>query len=214
MKPAIKSPSWMLLRLGLETQQHHATADADRIALMEVPAPAEYRAQLARIFGFEASVEAALAATLEPAVIRERAKAHWLRRDLVALGLSTPELDYLPRCSVRFTSEAQALGWLFVLERHTLLSGLIRRQLEHRFAAELSAGMTYLSAYGDAPGARFRSLCETLGDYATQQAAHPTLIVAGACEAFRAQRQWYLTPEREERIESVGFAPDRSSLTS
>ena len=213
---AVKPPSWMLLRLGLETQQHHAVADADRIALMEAASPADYRAHLARIHGFEAPVEQALTSILDAHIVRERTKAHWLRRDLHALGMTTADVDYVPQCTVRIASETQALGWLFVLERQTLLAGLIRRQLEHRFGAEVGDATSYLSAYGDSPGARFRSLCEVLDQYAAEQAVNPTLIVAGASEAFRCQRQWYVATasERDSHIEVAGFAADRSSLPS
>jgi len=194
----------MLLRLGLETQQHHAVADADRIAVMEASSPADYRAQLARILGFEAPVESALAHLLEAALLRERTKAHWLRRDLMALGLEAQAVECIPRYPARITSIAQALGWLFVIERHTLMSGLIRRQLEHRFDQLLCGATSYLAACGDTPGARFRSLCEALDEHGSQHATHPTLIVAAACEAFRAQRQWYApVQERETRVASV-----------
>jgi heme oxygenase len=206
----------MLIRLGLETQQHHAVADADRIALMEAPSPADYRSHLARIHGFEASVEFALGQLLDPALLRDRCKAHWLRRDLLALGMHPEAIDCLPHHTVRLTSVTQALGWLFVIERHILVSGLIRRQLEHRFGGAVADATSYLAAYADTPGARFRSLCSALDEHAGHHATFPTLIVAAASEAFRAQRLWYLAAasERETRIESVGFAADRSSLPS
>ena len=202
MTSATRPPSWMLIRLGLETQQHHAVADADRIALMEAPSPLAYRANLAHIFGFEAPIETALAHVLDATVLRDRVKAHWLRRDLAALGLSPSEIECLPHHPVRFTSVAQALGWLFVIERHALLSGLIRRELEHRLGGAIGDATSYLAAYGDAPGARFRSLCAALDIYAAQHASYPTLIVAAASEAFRAQRQWYLATNRERETES------------
>jgi heme oxygenase len=203
----------MLLRLGFETQQHHAVADADRIALMEVRSCGEYRTRLARTYGFEAPVETALATLLDAALVREHAKAHCLRHDLQTLGLTAEDIVMLPQYATRITSVAQALGWMFVIERHTLVSGLIRRQLAHRFGAALQDAASYLAAYGDTPGARFRTLCSAIDEYATQQAANPRLIVAAACEAFRAQRQWYLVPptEREGRIEPVGFAPTTSA---
>ena len=208
----------MLLRLGLETQQHHAVADSDRIALMDVASPRDYRLQLARIFGFEVPVEAALAPWLDSAIVRERAKAHWLRRDLTLLGLTSDDLDRAPQCSVRITSVTQALGWLWVLERHTLVSGLIRRQLVHRFGAELPA--SYLAAYADGPGARFRSLCEEIDLHASQQASNPTLLVGAASEAFRHQRQWYLNAPLErdtrghvQRGDCVGTT-ERRALTA
>jgi heme oxygenase len=170
---------------------------------MEVESVAEYRARLARILGFEAAVEGAVAAVLDATVIRGRMKAHWLRRDLHVLGMTAAELECLPYWPTRFASMIQALGWLYVIERQTLLAGLIRRQLEHRFA-ELHAATSYLSAYGDTPGARFRSLCMTIDEYAAREPRHPTLIVAAASEAFRCQRQWYgATTERETTVEPV-----------
>jgi heme oxygenase (biliverdin-IX-beta and delta-forming) len=213
MSPTIKFSSWMLLRLGLETNQHHATADEDRLALMDVASSADYRAQLARIYGFEAAVEVALAQLIE---MRERAKAHRLRRDLLALGMSEAALDTLPRCLVRLSSVTQALGWLFVLERHTLLAGLIKRQLEHRFGGDVGEATLYLTAYGDTPGARFRSLCTMLDDHAHQMPAYASLIVGAANEAFRCQRQWYLgtASERESSPTAVGIVSDRSTLST
>jgi heme oxygenase len=202
----------MFLRLGLETQAYHTAADTDRLAVMEAPTIAVYRACLARIFGFESVVEAALATALDPAIARTRAKAHWLHRDLEALGMTAAELDMLPRCPVRLTSPTHALGWLFVVERHTLLAGLIRRQLEHRFGGALPA--SYLAAYGETPGARFRALGEALDEHASHEPLRPGLVVAAATEAFRCQRQWYGASLRESPIALLGVASERSSLSS
>jgi heme oxygenase len=213
MSPTLKLSSWMLLRLGLETHPHHAAADEDRLALMDAASLADYRAQLARIYGFEAGVEVALEPMLE---IRERAKAHRLRHDLLALGMTETGIDTLPRCTVRLASPTHALGWLFVIERHTLVAGLIRRQLEHRWGSAIAHATSYLGAYGDSPGARFRSLCATLDDHAQQMPAYATLISAAASDAFRCQRQWYLgsAAERENAPRAVGIADERSTLAT
>ena len=204
----------MLLRLGLETQQHHATADTDRIALMESASVVDYRSHLARIYGFEAPVETALTTILDAALVRDHMKAHWLRQDLRTLGLTTDMIDHLPHNAARFSSAPQALGWLFVIERHSLVSGLIARQLSHRFGDGLPDAMAYLSAYGETPGARFRSLCLAIDQIAVEHAVNPTQIVAAACDAFRAQRQWYLAAVHENPTSRVGFTPDRSTLSS
>jgi heme oxygenase len=202
----------MFLRLGLETQPHHTVADTDRLAMMEATTVADYRAALARIYGFESVVETALASLLEPAIARARSKTDWLRRDLETLGISTSELDVLPRCTVRLASSTQALGWLFVVERHTLLAGLIRRHLEQQLGTGLPT--TYLAAYGETPGARFRALGEALDEHAAHEPVRPTRIVAAALEAFRCQHQWYASAPRESALQVRGTAPDRSSLSS
>ena len=56
----MSSPPWMLIRLALETRPHHIAADETRLRLMDVRSRAEYRAELVRIYGFEAAVESAL----------------------------------------------------------------------------------------------------------------------------------------------------------
>lgn len=199
-----KRPSWMLLRLGFETQIHHASADSDRLQLMDMRSPAEYRAALAAILGFEAPLEAALYEVGGPALVRERGRSHWLRRDLHALGLADEAIDYLPRCTVRITSYTQALGWLFVTERHTLLAGLIQRHLLHRFGDSLRDSTSYLASASEAPGARFRALCETIDSHAAQHDAYANLVVTGAIEAFRCQRQWYLSAPTDLYAEPAG----------
>jgi heme oxygenase (biliverdin-IX-beta and delta-forming) len=213
MSPSIKFSSWMLLRLGLETYQHHAAVDEDRLGLMEVETEADYRSQLARIYGFEAAVENALSVHVD---IRERARSHRLRRDLIALGMTDNAIDMLPRCVVRLGSLTQALGWWFVIERHTLVAGVIRRHLEHRSSPDLGHATSYLAAYGETPGARFRSLCAMIDEHAGQTPLYPALIVAAANEGFRCQRQWHVTAgaDRESAPKPVGIVCERSTLST
>jgi heme oxygenase len=180
----------MLVRIGIETSLHHAAADDDRLSALHIRTIDEYRAFLVRVFGFEAPVEEALAGVreLELRFVRERARVPLLRRDLLQLGLSEHEIARCPRASaISIHCAADALGWMFVLERQTLLAGLIRRQIQQVVGPETPTG--YFGAYGEAPGARFRAFGRSLGDLA--QAHKPAAIVDAANVAFRAQRQWY-----------------------
>ena len=196
---ASKPPSWMLIRLALETRDHHRQADADRLTVMEATTRAEYRAFLARVFGFEAATEAALLAVhdVAPSVITACAKAQRVREDLRALGMTDQDIDSLPRCSMRpHCSAAAAFGWLFVNERLTLLSGLIRRHLARVLPAEIETASAYFRAYGERAGAHFRELGEVLGHHACRSAGNPGEMVAAAHEAFHAQRQWFARRSR------------------
>ena len=182
------TPSWMLVRVMLETRTHHARADEDRLGLLDRRTIAGYRAFLARIYGFEAPFEAALSASHLPAALVEpRLKAERLRADLRELGGAAAYIDGLPRCPIRtFRSDAEALGWLFAVERNTLLHG----QLYRHVAAWLPGlSHAYLGAY-DSPGARMRELGELL-DSACITTTAPDRICASAREAFRSQHQWF-----------------------
>jgi heme oxygenase len=184
----------MLLRLALETAQHQHAADDDRLAVMEAKSVDDYRAWLTAVYGFELKVEQAIARVVEldTAMLRERLKMGRLREDLTSLGLSPTQIGRLPTATnIALTSAPQALGWMFVLERQSLMSGIIVRHLIHELGDVVRGASRYLSAYGEQPGARFRELGELLNAAAQRHAANT--IIAAAHDAFRAQRQWYLT---------------------
>jgi heme oxygenase len=202
------SPPRMLVRLGLETRTHHASADEDRLALLDVANIDRYRAFLVRVHGFESVVEEALVRMhgLDRELLASRLKTKALRADLAALGASADEIVRLPRCSnVHLRSAPQAMGWLFVIERHTLLAGVIVRQLVRRLGDQLHGATAYLNAYGQEPGRRFRALGDALNACARRHSA--SAIVAAANECFRVQRQWYA-------VDSLGTATVRTSNRS
>jgi heme oxygenase (biliverdin-IX-beta and delta-forming) len=204
----------MLVRIGLDTRAHHATADADRLKVLDVAGPAQYASYLARVHGYEAPVEAAVAALPDMLVHLTRPKAGQLRRDLLALGLTDPDLAALPRCGSigAMSSRAQALGWLYVLERNTLITGLLRRHLTHRMPAEMKAASAYLSASSVAPGARLRALGEALAVEAEHGPHAIAEIVAAANEAFRCQRHWLRSWTPTSRLGSRGERPTGDSM--
>ncbi|MBA3502763.1 MAG: biliverdin-producing heme oxygenase [Deltaproteobacteria bacterium] len=177
------SPPWMLVRLALDTSIHQHQADEDRLSAIDLRSNPGYRAFLHKVYGFEAAVEAAIARSgVESMFTHGRYKADLLRSDLAALGATEDPI----RAEVSIRSPAHAMGWLFVLERHTLLSGLIRRHIQ-RTLGDVPVG--YLSAYNERPGIRFRAFGDALGVCAQRHT--PRAIIAGANEAFRAQRSWY-----------------------
>jgi heme oxygenase len=183
----------MLVRLAIETNRHHSQADGDRLSLMDVQTRSDYRAFLGRVFGFEAVIEATVARIhdLDPLLMRGFLKTPRLRQDLLALGASSQDVDLLPAATIPLIRTVpHALGWMFVLERHTLLAGLVRRHLARALPTEIETASSYLSAHGESPGARFRSFGNALATYGRRYP--PDSIVTAAAEAFRAQRQWYL----------------------
>ena len=180
----------MLVRVAIETNRHHSQADGDRLALMDVRTRVDYHRFLARVFGFESVVEVALARIhdLDPLLLAGFLKTPRLRQDLLALGADVKLLPVANLPIIR--TVPQALGWMFVLERHTLLAGLVRRHLARALPTEMETASSYLCAHAESPGARFRAFGDAL---ATQgRRFTPDSIVTAAAEAFRAQRQWYL----------------------
>jgi heme oxygenase len=183
--------SWMLGRLDEETRSHHAAADDDRLRLLDVCDVARYRDELARIYGFEAPIEAGFMMTPELGAavdLRDRTRLRLLKYDLHALGVA--ETARLPRCTVPLLqSAADALGWMYVLDRNALVHGVIRRQLAERHLLGPSYAC-YLSAHELQAGSRWRELGAIL-DRAANHAEIADQMVASAKLAFRKQHQWY-----------------------
>jgi heme oxygenase len=192
----------MLIRLALETKPHHASADADRLTLLEddVPTAGRYRTFLEAVYGFEASYERALIQTpaLEPRLVRACSRLVLLERDLRALGATN--LDAMPQPLIpAFPHEAHALGWIYAVERNTLLHGLVRRHLWRALPRVMDRAGSYLAAY-TTPGARYRDLGIDLEAGALRSI--PSQIVAGANEAFACQRLWFTRVVAARRLAS------------
>lgn len=187
----------MLIRLALETKAHHAPADADRLSLLDDSVvtseslAARYRTFLETVYTFESRYEQALIQTpdLEPRIVRDCTRLPQLRNDLRGLGASLADLDALPAPLVpAFRSPAHAMGWIYVVERNTLLHGLLRRHLWRMIPSAIAAGGSYLAHYAS-PGSHYREIGAELDDAARRTI--PCVIVEAAHEAFACQRLWF-----------------------
>jgi heme oxygenase len=197
-----------LFRLGQQTVAHHATADAQRLALMSVTSASHYRALLVRIYGFEGAVEswASAAEGLSAASAGARSRKGRLYRDLLALGLTELEIATLPAAPVDLRSKADGLGWLFVIERHVLLAGLIRRILTSELREVFATARSYLDTHVDG-GARFREFAYAATDAAIRGDVRPDALLGAARAAFDAQHQWYARTAPRRRQSSISSRP-------
>lgn len=187
--------SWMVDRLHAETRIHHADVDADLDLLFRPDANATaYMLFLMRVYGFESPLEAAFAMTpgLDPVIdMRGRHKAGLIAQDLLALGLRASDIRDLPQCLTipQFRGVAEALGWMYVVERTTLAHSVIRRHLGTRLPNEMQHASAYLSAYAGSVGKRWREFGAAL-DAIARLPAIAERVISSANEAFRCQRTW------------------------
>ncbi|HTR49755.1 MAG TPA: biliverdin-producing heme oxygenase [Kofleriaceae bacterium] len=181
-----------LIRLDVATKAHHGAADAVWNDLFGEIGEAEYAAQLARIYGLEGPIEAALAYTPGLAArigLRRRMRAGLIAQDLLALDLHPSQIARLPAFPiVPFSSVAEALGWMYVVERATAIHHRLR---EHVLALmpHLEPATTYLSAYETSIGSRWLELGEAIERVASDALGHAQ-VIAAAGEAFRCSREW------------------------
>jgi heme oxygenase len=181
----------MLARLDVETRAYHPSADGLWRELMEGSStPATYMHHLVRVYGFEAPLEAALAYTPGLASVidvRGRVRSGLTVRDLLALGISAARIAELPQCMLApFATVAEALGWMYVSERSSVLHEPVRRYLVARFP-QLAGATSYLASGGDH---RLAEFADALEPYVRTRALQQQ-VLNGARDAFRCALDWF-----------------------
>jgi heme oxygenase len=182
-----------LVRLNLDTRTFHEAADAGWRALMTPEVGRhQYQDQLVRVCGFEGPLEAALAYTkgVDQIVdVHERFRAGFIAQDLLALGFRPAEIARLPQCVIApFATPPEALGWIYVCERATLLHDEVRRYLTARLP-EAKDACVYLSATEHHVGARWHDRGRRI-DHAIRTPQMYEEVVGGARAAFRTWIDW------------------------
>jgi heme oxygenase len=181
----------MLERLDLETKVFHGPADSGRVALLGNPSRTRYADHLAKIYAFEAPAEDRWIRT--PGIDRIIDVAPRLFAPLLANDLGT--LGRVPDATPTgaFRGVAQALGWMYVVERGRLMNSMLHRHLVRRLPFESSVAGSYMAGSGSL-GLRWQQLGMALDDVA-RNPAMVAQIINGALEAFRMMRQHRPTNE-------------------
>lgn len=183
-----------LIQLHLATRGYHVAADAPWVNLLTPTVQRDaYIRHLIKVYGFEAPLEAAFRYTpgLTSLIdLRARARSGLLAQDLIRLGLAPARIAQLTQRFATFVSAAEALGWMYVTERATLLHGSIRRHLQARIP-EVAGASAYLTAYDGLTGDRWSELGAAL-DAAVAFPASKRLLVMSASQAFVALHAWFI----------------------
>jgi len=189
----VNQASTALVRLNLETRSFHAPADEGWLALLSPQVTrSDYLRQLVTVYGFEGPLEAAFAYTPSLRLfvdLRQRSRAGLIAKDLLALGLRAHAISTAPQCLLApFSGPVEALGWMYVAERATLLHERVRRHL----LSMLPNGpdiCAYISAYEGVTGARWNELGHAL-DQAVRSETRMDDVIAAARSAFRTYLEW------------------------
>jgi heme oxygenase len=189
----------LLVRLNLETRAYHAGADGQWLELARSGRPSRqaYMQCLVRAYGFESPLEAALRYTRgfdQLVDMTGRYRAGLIAQDLLQLGLGPAQVATIPQLMIApFAHVAEALGWLYVHERATLVFDQVRRELL-RHHPDLVNSSSFLSAYDGIVGQRFDDLGQQLDRLATMPAIASRVVLA-AQDAFQQALAWNHAPE-------------------
>ncbi len=188
----VREVSSVLSELDVATRHWHAAVDEPWLDLLRpTVSRADYVAQLRRVYGFVAPFESACKYTpgLERVLdVRRTSRAGLIAQDLLALGLSPGQVANVEQCFsiTTFEDVAEALGWVYVVERSSLLQGNIRRHLLERLPG-IEKSCTYLTVYDGSIGEHRAAFGRTLDRIGAQAAD----IIDGAHAAFACVRRWF-----------------------
>ncbi|QJI39074.1 biliverdin-producing heme oxygenase [Pseudomonas sp. ADAK13] len=187
----MNSPPPVLVELRAATAALHRRLDT-RLPFSRMDL-ALYRELMSAYYGFYQPLERALAPWGEIIPGLEwgrRSKTPYLQADLLALGLSAPQIDALPLCSElpAITNVAQALGALYVLEGATLGGQVLRNLIEIKIGVGSVNGGAFMNVYGAETSALWQRFLECLSPL--QAAAERVAAVNVAESTFVRFEQW------------------------
>lgn len=121
--------------------------------------------------------------------LRGRWRSPLIAQDLLALGWKPVEVTHLRCHSVEpFHEVADALGWMYVVERATLFHGDVRDELVDR-SPDLWPACAYLSAHQRSAHRRWLELGIAIDHFCTSRRLGERLVAA-ARDAFASLREW------------------------
>jgi len=159
----------------------------------------DYRALLARLYGFHWPLERGLRAAPPEILggfdVRERERAGALRADLGVLGLTGADIDSLPLCErLRpVGSNAELLGRLYVVEGAGLGGRVLAAKLDELLADRGAEGRRFFAgrdAPDPLPWAAFCGWLEAQGE-----AADIGAVIDSAKTTFRVMAAWLAEDE-------------------
>jgi heme oxygenase len=202
----VPSGGTTLSLLDRETRPFHAEADRGwhRLLHSSDATRDDYVRQLVAIYGFELPFEAACSLTpdLAQAIdVRGRWRCALIAQDLLALGWTADEITNVGRYTLTpFQDAVEALGWMYVIERPTLIHADIREELTSRFV-DLARATTYLRAYEGTASKRWAELGIAL-DRLCNSTKISKRVIDAATTALRSLIEWQDTSGPALRVVS------------
>ncbi|WP_342151152.1 biliverdin-producing heme oxygenase [Methylorubrum sp. SB2] len=183
-------PDTLHARLRVATAEAHEALERDLDWQERVATLPGYRALLARLRGFHAAYEPAIAVALaDEAFFAPRRRLAALDADLAALGLDDAARAALPApLAPRLAGEGAAMGALYVLEGSTLGGLVIGRHVGGLHGA--GTPLAYYAGRGREAGPLWRAFRERLDGLGAGQ--EQAAFAAGVA-TFETMRVWLTT---------------------
>lgn len=193
-------------RPGVITQQLHTLTDKDREASWD---SSDYRRYLIRMYGFVLPVERSIQSTLHIGSyidVRRFQKHELLRRDLMALRMTAPQIEAIALCAVPvFDTPEEAFGWASLIERNTLHHAELFHRLASTNPGDAAFAAAFLKCYYGVVGEMWKSFRHAMEAFQGAKERRERLV-AGTKAALRCYESWRLLHERRAEIVDAAAA--------
>lgn len=181
-------------RLRQETAESHQRLEDNPLS-KAILAPSvsvhDYQAYLAALFGVTIACEDQVFPAISHIVtdLGERYKSRLIIDDLLATGFSEAEIDALPVYRFEFSSVAEALGIMYVLEGATLGGRILYKHIHEALGRTPENGASYFWGYGAQTGNLWKSFISSLTQFVDRNGERNGVIGA-AKKTFTIIDNW------------------------
>ncbi|MGG7660865.1 biliverdin-producing heme oxygenase [Dyadobacter sp. BHUBP1] len=157
-------------RLRQETAESHQKLEGNPLSkaiLSPFVSVKDYQTYLAALFGVTIACEDQIFPIISHVItdLADRYKSRLIIDDLLATGLSEAEIDALPVYRFEFSTVAEALGIMYVLEGSTLGGKVLYRHIHEVLGLTPENGASYFWGYGPHTGNLWKSFISALTQF-------------------------------------------------
>lgn len=181
-------------QLRQETAESHQKLEDNELSkaiLLPSVSVQDYQAYLAALFGVTIACED----QIFPAIARhitdlgERYKSRMIIDDLIATGFSEEQIDALPVYRFEFSSAAEAMGIMYVLEGSTLGGRVLYKHIHEVLGLTPENGASYFWGYGTQTGNLWKTFISSLTQFVDTEGSRDE-VIGSAKKTFAIIDNW------------------------
>lgn len=181
-------------RLRQETAESHQNLEDNplsRAILSPSVSLNDYQTYLAALFGLTIACEDEIFPAISHVItdLADRYKSRLIIDDLLATGLSEAEVDALPVYRFEFSTIAEALGIMYVLEGSTLGGKILYRHIHEVLGLTPENGASYFWGYGPQTGNLWKSFISSLTQFVDEHEERDS-VIGSAKKTFTIIDNW------------------------
>ncbi|GGH47768.1 heme oxygenase [Dyadobacter endophyticus] len=181
-------------QLRQETAESHQSLEDNRLSkaiLNPSVSIQDYQTYLAALFGVTVACEDQIFPAISHVItdLPDRYKSRLIIDDLLATGFTEAEIDALPVYHFEFSSVAQALGIMYVLEGSTLGGRFLYKHTHEVLGLKFENGASYFWGYGTQTGNLWKSFISALTQFVEEHEERGE-VIASAKNTFTIIDNW------------------------